>query len=67
LASNKTWLKVPSTFQQAETLPAPTPRLSGDPMDLTLMDFDRYDRWFYAAIVISRRQSSIVNSNLVQL
>jgi hypothetical protein len=36
-------------------------------MDLTLMDFDRYDRWFYAAIVISRRQSSIVYSNLVQL
>lgn len=68
MASNKTWLKSQSTFQQAETLPAPTPRSSGDAMDLTLMDFDRYDRWFYAAIrAVDRRGNRGRISNLVQL
>ncbi len=37
-------------------------------MDLTLMDFDRYDRWFYAAIrAVDRRGNRGRVSNLVQL
>lgn len=69
LASNKTWLKSTALFQQAEVLPgAPAPRPSGDQMDLTLMDFDRYDRWFYAAIrAVDRRGNRGRISNLVRL
>ena len=68
LSSNKTWLKMPALFQQAEALPAAPPRPSGDQMDLTLMDFDRFDRWFYAAIrAVDRRGNRGRISNLVQL
>ena len=68
LASNKTWLRIPSTFQQAEALPGSTPGASGEVMDLTLMDFDRYDRYFYAAVrAVDRRGNRGRISNLVQL
>lgn len=68
LSSNKTWLKTPILFQQAEVLPGAPPRPSGDQMDLTLMDFDRFDRWFYAAIrAVDRRGNRGRISNLVQL
>lgn len=69
LSSNKTWLRMPALFQQAETLPGiPAPRPSGEQMDLTLMDFDRFDRWFYAAVrAVDRRGNRGRISNVVQL